>query len=115
VASHALVVMRVAVAAHKHLHLPLAEVTVPLATLGRRVTDINVFVRPSRRNAEREAVGLARMRQQVKAGKLKVAWMSEEEKAAYRLQEAPEGGATVASDPGEYRRKEALPAQLWPR
>jgi hypothetical protein len=66
------------------------------------VTDINVFVRLSRRNTAREAVGLARMRQQVKAGKLKVAWMSEEEKAAYRLQEAPEAGATVASDPGEY-------------
>ena len=66
------------------------------------MTDINVFVRPSRRNAEREAVGLARMRKQVKAGKLEVAWMSEEEKAAYRLREAPEAGATVASDPGEY-------------
>ena len=68
------------------------------------MTDINVFVRPSRRNAEREAVRLARMRKQVKAGKLEVAWMSEEEKAAYRLQEAPEAGATVASDPGEYSR-----------
>jgi hypothetical protein len=80
---------------------PLAPVWIA-SYAGRRVTDINVFVRLSRRNAEREAVGLARMRQQVKAGKLKVAWMSEEEKAAYRLQEAPEAGATVASDPGEY-------------
>jgi hypothetical protein len=38
------------------------------------VIDINVFVRPSQRNAEREAVGLARIRQQVKAGKLKINW-----------------------------------------
>ena len=80
---------------------PLAPVWIA-SYAGRRVTDINVFVGLSRRNAEREAVGLARMRQQVKAGKLKVAWMSEEEKAAYRLQEAPEAGATVASDPREY-------------
>ena len=54
------------------------------------MTDVNVFVCCSRRNAEREAVGLALMRQQVKAGKLNVAWMSEEEKAAYRLREPPE-------------------------
>jgi hypothetical protein len=57
------------------------------------VTDINVFVRRSRRSAEREAVGRALMRQQVNAGKLKVTWMSEEEKAAYRLQEPPDAGA----------------------
>jgi hypothetical protein len=61
------------------------------------VIDINVFVRPSQRNAEREAVGLARIRQQVKAGKLKINWMSEEEKAAYRLREPPETGAIAAS------------------
>ena len=54
------------------------------------MTDVNVFVRRSRRNAEREAVGLALMRQQVNVGKLKVTWMSEEEKAAYRLREPPE-------------------------
>lgn len=48
------------------------------------VTDINVFVCRSQRNARREA-GLALIRQQVNAGKLKVSWMSEEEKAAYRL------------------------------
>jgi hypothetical protein len=41
---------------------------------GCHVIDINVFVRPSQRNAEREAVGLARIRQQVKAGKLKINW-----------------------------------------
>ena len=52
---------------------------------GRRVTDINVFVRRSERHAEREAVGLALLSQRVKAGKLKVTWMCEEEKRAYRL------------------------------
>jgi hypothetical protein len=57
------------------------------------VTDINVFVRRSRRSAEREAVGHALMRQQVNAGKLKLTWMSEEEKAAYRLREPPDAGA----------------------
>ena len=63
------------------------------------MTDINVFVRPSRRNAEREAVGLARMRKQVKAGKLEVAWMSEEEKAAYRLLEPARGETTERKVP----------------
>jgi hypothetical protein len=62
---------------------------------GRDVTDINGFVRLSQRNPQREA-GLARIRQRVKAGKLKLAWMSEEEKAAYRLREPPETRATVA-------------------
>ena len=57
------------------------------------MTDINVFVRRSRRSAEREAVGLALMRRQVNAGRLKVTWMSEEEKAAYRLREPPDAGA----------------------
>jgi hypothetical protein len=33
------------------------------------------------------------MRQQANAGKLKVTWMSEEEKAAYRLREPPDAGA----------------------
>jgi hypothetical protein len=56
------------------------------------VTDINVFVRRSRRSAEREAVGLALMRQQVNAGRRKVTWMSEEEKAAYRLREPADAG-----------------------
>jgi hypothetical protein len=56
---------------------------------GRRVTDINAFVRPSHRNAKREA-GLALMRKQAKAGKLKITWMSDEEKVAYRLREPPE-------------------------
>ena len=36
----------------------------------RRVPDINVFVRHSQRSAERVAVGLALVRQQVNAGKL---------------------------------------------
>ena len=67
----------------------------------RRMTDINVFVCRSRRNTEREAVGLARIRQQVKAGKLEVAWMTDEEKTAYRLRAAPEAGATAASDPSD--------------
>ena len=53
----------------------------------------NVFVCRSRRSAEREAVGLALMRQQVNAGSLKVTWMSEEEKAAYRLREPADAGA----------------------
>ena len=57
------------------------------------MTDINVFVRRSRRSAEREAVGLALMRRQVNAGRLKVTWMSEEDKAAYRLREPPDAGA----------------------
>jgi hypothetical protein len=59
---------------------------------GRRVPDINVFARRSRRSAQRVAVGLAVMRQQVNAGKLKVAWMSEEERAAYRLRGPSEAG-----------------------
>jgi hypothetical protein len=70
------------------------------------VTDINVFVRRSRRSAEREAVGLALMRQRVNAGKLKVTWMSEEEKAAYRLREPPDAGA----DRGEVYDSEPRPA-----
>jgi hypothetical protein len=57
------------------------------------VTDINVFVCRSRRNAEHAAVGLARVWEQAKAGKLRVAWMSEEEKAAYRLRDLPEARA----------------------
>ncbi|MGB0097140.1 MAG: hypothetical protein WBP81_31940 [Solirubrobacteraceae bacterium] len=59
------------------------------------MTDINAFVRPSHRNAKREA-GLALVRKQAKAGKLKISWMSEEEKAAYRLQEPPEARAERA-------------------
>ena len=55
--------------------------------------DINVFVCRSRRNVERAAVGLARVREQARAGKLRVAWMSEEEKAAYRLRDQPEATA----------------------
>jgi hypothetical protein len=51
---------------------------------------MNVFVRHSQRSAERVAVGLALMRQQVNAGKLKVAWMSEEERAADRLRSPSE-------------------------
>jgi phage baseplate assembly protein gpV len=51
------------------------------------VTDIDVFVCRSERNAERKAVGLALMRRRVKAGTLKVGWMCEEEKRAYRLRE----------------------------
>ena len=54
------------------------------------VTDINAFVRPSQRKAQREA-GLARLRQQVKAGQLEIHWMSEEEKAAYRLLQQARG------------------------
>jgi len=54
------------------------------------VTDINVFVRRSEQDAEREAVGLALLRRQVNAGKPKVAWMCEEEKRAYRLRERAE-------------------------
>jgi hypothetical protein len=54
------------------------------------VTDINVFVRRSEQDAEREAVGLALLRRHVKAGKLKVAWMCAEEKRAYRLREPTE-------------------------
>lgn len=57
------------------------------------MTDINVFVCRSRRNAEHAAIGLARVRRQVKAGKLRVAWMSDEEKVAYRLRDLPEAGA----------------------
>jgi hypothetical protein len=56
------------------------------------VTDINAFVHRSRHSAEREAVGLALVRQQVNAGRRKVTWMSEEEKAAYRLPEPVDGG-----------------------
>jgi hypothetical protein len=51
---------------------------------------MNVFVRRSQRSAERVALGFALMRQQVNAGKLKVAWMSEEERAAYRLRSPSE-------------------------
>ena len=51
---------------------------------------MNLLVRRSQRSAERVAVGLALMRQQVNAGKLKVAWMSEEERAAYRLRSPSE-------------------------
>lgn len=59
------------------------------------MTDINGFVRLSQRNPQRDA-GLARVRQRINAERLKVAWMSEEEKAAYRLQEAPETRPAVA-------------------
>ena len=59
------------------------------------MTDINGFVRLSQRNPQRDA-GLARVRQRINAERLKVAWMSEEEKAAYRLQEPPETRPTVA-------------------
>ncbi|HYB30221.1 MAG TPA: hypothetical protein VEF89_26690 [Solirubrobacteraceae bacterium] len=52
------------------------------------MTDINVFVRRSEQDAEREAVGLALLPRQVKAGKLKVAWMCEQEKGAYRVARA---------------------------
>ena len=54
---------------------------------------MTVFVRRSQRSAERVAVGLALMRQQVNAGKLRAAWMSEEERAAYRLRGPPEARA----------------------
>jgi len=57
------------------------------------VTDINVFVRRSEQDAEREAVGLALLRRQVKAAKLKVTWMCEEEKRAYPLREPAEARA----------------------
>jgi len=57
------------------------------------VSDINAFVRRSESNPERKAVGLALMRRQVKAGKLKVSWMCEEEKRAYRLREPAEPSA----------------------
>jgi hypothetical protein len=60
------------------------------------MTDINGFVRLSQRNPQRDA-GLARVRQRINAERLKVAWMSEEEKSAHRLQEPPE------------------PGRLWPR
>ena len=62
---------------------------------GRRVSDINAFVRRSECNPARKAVGDALMRQQVKAGKLKVTWMCEEEKRAYRLREPPEASRRV--------------------
>jgi hypothetical protein len=77
---------------------------------GRHVTDINGFVRLrlAQRNPQREA-GLARMRQLVKAGKLKIAWMSEEEKAAYRLREPPETRATVGA---VYDRDESEPDEV---
>lgn len=81
------------------------------------MTDINVFVRPSQRKAQREA-GLARMRQQVKAGKLEIHWMSEEEKAAYRLQEPLETRATLGPvcdadqcEPNEVGRTRASPGE----
>jgi hypothetical protein len=70
------------------------------------VTDINVFVRRSRRGAEREAVRRALMREQVNAGKLKLTWMSEEEQAAYRLREPPDAGA----DRGGVSHSEPRPA-----
>jgi hypothetical protein len=78
------------------------------------VTDVNVFVCRSPRNAEREAVGLALMRQQVKAGRLKVAWMSEEEKAAYRLREPPRadrGGIYDPERPARHRAPAAIKRQ----
>jgi hypothetical protein len=58
------------------------------------VTDINAFVRPSQRKAQRDA-GLARMRQQVKTGQLEIHWMCEEEKTAYRLPEPLDTSASV--------------------
>jgi hypothetical protein len=66
------------------------------------VTDIDVFVRRSERNAEREAVGLALLRRQVKAGKLKVTWMCEQQKRAYRSREPAEVRADRGGgyDPG---------------
>ena len=57
------------------------------------MTDIYAFVCRSQRNAEHAALGLARLREQAKAGKLRVAWMSEEEKAAYRLRDPREARA----------------------
>jgi hypothetical protein len=82
------------------------------------VTDVNVFVCRSRRNAEREAVGLALMRQQVRAGRLNVAWMSEEEKAAYRLREPPRvdrGGTYDAGRPAGHRAPATIKRQGYPR
>jgi hypothetical protein len=79
------------------------------------VTDINAFVRPSQRKAEREA-GLARMREQVKAGKLEIHWMSEEEKVAYRLREPLESRVTVVAvgDADECEPNEVGPARASP-
>jgi len=88
-----------------------------LGRLGLRVTDVNVFVCRSRRSVEREAVGFALMRQQVKAGRLKVAWMSEEEKAAYRLRKPPRpnrGGIYDAERAARHRAPAAIMGQGYP-
>jgi hypothetical protein len=57
----------------------------PVLLFTRHVTDLNAFVRPSRRQAQREA-SLARIRLLVKAGQLEIHWMSDEETVAYRLE-----------------------------
>ena len=67
------------------------------------MTDVNVFVCRSRCRAEREVLGMALMRQQVADGKLKAAWMSEEEKAAYRLREPQDARADLGGFDSEPR------------
>ena len=79
------------------------------------MTDVNVFVCRSRHRAEREALGLTLMRQQVAHGKLKAAWMSDEEKAAYRLREPQEARADLRGFDCQGRSKSGplAPVEKW--
>ena len=83
------------------------------------MSDIDEFVRRSQRNPQRVAVSLALMRRLANAGKLEVAWISEEERAADRLRGPSKattdgGGAEYQTSIGsdELQRALASPSRV---